>query len=186
MMVNFPGITFHRGDAMYRINDRSSAIERVQEYLSMVGNKSFFVVPTGVYDENTRLSVIEFQRENGINTDGIVDLITFNMLFDSYSYILQNKKTKEMVDSFISFPLSPGLFADEMIHINRMLIKLLDFYGHPHSLSESNYYSKSTSDAVISIRKIFFLGENDLIDEELYRRMIIDYDSIYKAKEFFD
>ena len=57
MKVSSLDITFHRGDAMYRINDRSSAIKRVQEYLRSVGNKNIFVAPTGIYDENTKANL---------------------------------------------------------------------------------------------------------------------------------
>ena len=185
MKVSSLDITFHRGDAMYRINDRSSAIKRVQEYLRSVGNKNIFVAPTGIYDENTRLSVIDFQSQNNIKADGIVDIITFDMLFGAYSFAIKNKLTHEKVDSFINFPLLPGLFADELTHINRTLIKLLDFYGQPHSLNESNFYSDSTSNAVKLIRKIYFLDDKNFIDEELYRRMIIDHDSIFEAKDNF-
>ena len=95
MKVSFPDITFHRGDVMYRIDDRSSAIKEIQEYLRIVGNKNILVVPTGIYDENTRLSVLDFQINNEIAADGIVNIITFIKLYDAYSFALENKKNKE-------------------------------------------------------------------------------------------
>ena len=48
---------------MYRIYDKPEAIKNVQQYLSVVGNPNIFVAKTGIYDENTRLSVINFQKD---------------------------------------------------------------------------------------------------------------------------
>jgi len=170
---------------MYRINDKTSAIEEVQKFLRLVGNKDIFVAPTGVYDDNTKKSVIDFQSENGINVNGIVDLLTFTKLFDKYLFALKNGITVENTKTFINFPLLPGQFNDAMIHINRTLSRLLDYYGHTHNLMESNFYSKSTIEAVSIIRKIYLLQDKNLIDEELYRRMIDDHNSIFESDEVF-
>ena len=171
---------------MYRINDKSSAIESVQRYLRVVGNQDIFVAPTGVYDENTKLSVMDFQGKNGLSVDGIVDIITFDKLFYQYSLILERDNIREKFDSFIRFPLLPGQFSGAMIHINRTLSRLLDHYGETHNLRESNFYSPSTADAVKIIRRIYLLEDKNLIDEELYGRMINDHDSIFESRDIFN
>lgn len=163
---------------MYRINDRSAAIESVQRYLRVAGNPDVFVAPTGVFDDNTKLSVIDFQQKNGLDADGVVDKNTFDLLFAAFTFLSERDRIREGLDSFILFPLLPGQHSDPMLHINRTLRRLLDYYGKHHSLRESNFYSGSTSDAVKQIRKIYLLGDKDLIDEELYNRMIKDHDSI--------
>lgn len=163
---------------MYRINDRSSAIKSVQRYLRVVGNPEIFVAPTGVFDDNTRLSVIDFQEKNNVEPSGIVDRITFDLLFLAFTLHNEKNRIREGYDSFISFPLIPGAFHPAMIHINRTLARLLNHYRKHHSLRESNFYSKSTSEAVKLMREIYLLGDVDMIDEELYGRMVTDHDSI--------
>ena len=166
---------------MYRINDRPAAIERVQNYLRVAGNPEIFVAPTGVYDENTRLSVIDFQEKNGLSTSGIVDRITFEILFSTFVALTERDRIAKAFGSFINFPIIPGSFSDAMIHINRILRSLLNHYGITHDLRESNFYSESTSQAVKEARRIYLLGTADLIDEELYDRMVRDHNSIFKS-----
>lgn len=170
---------------MYRINDRPAAIERVQRYLRVAGNPDIFVAPTGVFDENTRLSVIDFQEKNSLEGSGVVDRTTFDLLFAAFTLLTERDRIREGLDSFIEFPLKPGQYAEPMIHINRTLARLLNHYGQPHTLRESNFYSKSTSEAVRLMRGIYLLEGEDLIDEHLYLRMITDHDSIAVSGNIF-
>ena len=163
---------------MYRIDNRSEAIKRVQQYLLVVGNPDIFVATTGAYDENTRLSVLDYQGVNNLEQSGVVDRITFDRMFGDFIKITEREKIKNALDPFIVFPILPGSFSDEMIHINRTLGRLLTHYGYSHSIRDSNFYSKSTSEAVKIMRLIYLLDEKDSIDEELYSRMMRDLDSI--------
>ena len=169
---------------MYRINDRPAAIESVQNYLRTVGNPDIFVAPTGIFDENTRLSVIDFQGRNGLTESGVVDRITFELLFAAFVALTERERIRNTVDSFISFPVLPGSFSDAMIHLNRMLLNLLNHYGVPHNLRYSNFYSENTSRAVKEARRIYLMDSEDLIDEELYARMVSDHNSIFDSTTF--
>ncbi len=163
---------------MYRINDRSEAIRTVQRYLRVVGNSEIFVAPTGVYDENTRLSIIDFQSRNQLEQTGVVDRETFELLYSQYVYISSRNALNDKLDSFIRFPLLPGDMNDAMIHINRTLRRLLDYYGFTHRLRDSNFYSAETGNAVDILRKIYLLKAGNFIDEEFYLRMLKDHDSV--------
>ena len=170
---------------MYRMNDRAAAIESVQNYLRAVGNPDIFVAPTGIFDENTRLSVIDFQGRNGLRESGVVDRITFELLFAAFVALTERERIRNAFDSFISFPILPGSFSDAMIHINRTLASLLNHYGLSHSLRESNFYSDATAQAVSDIRKIYRMDIKEYIDEELYAAMIRDHNSIWDSNKLF-
>ena len=163
---------------MYRIYDRPAAIRRVQDYLREAGNKSIFVAPTGIYDDNTRLSVIDFQKSNGFEATGIVNRETFDKLFLDYSIITDRERVRHGLDSFISFPILPGVQTGAMMHINRTLRRLLDYYGHTHSLRDGNIYTAETEAAVRRMRDIYRLKNEGYIDEEFYVMMIRDHDSV--------
>ena len=79
---------------MYRINDRSAAIESVQRYLRVAGNPDVFVAPTGVFDDNTKLSVIDFQQKNGLDADGVVDKNTFDLLFAAFTFLSERDRIR--------------------------------------------------------------------------------------------
>ena len=168
---------------MYRMNDKPAAIEKIQYYLRLVGNPNIFVAPTGIYDENTRLSVVDFQKREGLSQTGIVDLTTFNLLYKVFNKITERDRIRQGLDFLISFPLYPGESSSALQHINGIMRRLLDHYGQPHSLRDSNFYSKGTSDAVGILRKIYLLPLADLIDEELYGRMISDFNSIFDSSK---
>ena len=163
---------------MYRIYDTPSAIREVQIYLSLAGNPDIVVVPSGVYDDNTRLSVADFQRVEELNETGVVDRETFERLYEVYVILRDANELNNQVESFISFPILPGQSSRGMIHINGMLGRLMTHYGLTHNLRESSFYSPETEEAVRELRKIYLLDNKELIDEIFYMRMIKDHDSI--------
>ena len=165
---------------MYRIYDRKSAIREVQTYLRAVGNPEILVVPSGVFDDNTRLSVIDFQEREGFRKSGTVDQATFDRLYELYVIFREREKLTNKTDSFISFPLLPGRQADGVTHINRMLSRLLGYYGYTHNLRPSSFYSTETENGVRILREIYGLEDKGYIDEVLYIRMLKDHDSIDK------
>ncbi len=170
---------------MYRIDDKPEAIRSVQRYLVVAGNPHILIAPTGVYDENTRLSVEDFQSRKGLVQSGVVDYETFTLLYDDYVFITDREALNQKLDSFVNFPLYPGEFDNAMLHINRSLARILDYYGFTHRLRSSNFYSDETSNAVKTLRQIYLLEDSDVIDEEFYIRMIKDHDSIGKFNNNF-
>lgn len=167
---------------MYRVYDKPEAIRSVQRYLIVAGDPGIFIAPTGVYDENTRLSVIDFQTRFDLEPTGEVDYETFTLLYDKYVLMTNDTETRNIADSFIQFPILPGKTSNGMAHINLALGIILDYYGFTHRLRGNNFYSKETADAVEILRDIYMLEKKDYIDEELYRRMLIDHDSIAKIQ----
>ena len=169
---------------MYRIYDIPSAIRVVQIYLSLVGNPDIFVAPSGVYDENTRLSVLDFQRSEGLLESGAVDYPTFVRLYELYALSIENEALVRKTDSFITFPLLPGGHSSGLIHINGMIARLLDYYGYTHNLRQSGFYSSETELGVKALREIYGLEDKEYIDEILYMRMVRDHDSMEKFGTF--
>lgn len=168
---------------MYRIDNRPEAIKRVQEYLAVASDPEIFVAPTGVFDENTRLSVIYFQKEQNLTPTGVVDYATFVTLYDNYLAIRRKDQLNKSLGGFITFPLKPGDLAEEMMHINRMMRDILDHYGFTHSVREGNFYSEESQRAVEVLRKVYGLDNARYIDEELYVRMTNDLSSISKLNK---
>lgn len=163
---------------MYRINDTMAATAEIQRYLLTVGDGAIPIVPTGVYDNNTRLAIIEFQERSNIEATGAVDYETFTLLYSEYSKIIDERETKAATLTFIRFPLSLGARRTEMIHINDTLGNLLDYYGHAHNLRYNDRFSRETASAVKILRGIYLLGDSESIDEEFYKRMTDDHRSI--------
>ena len=162
---------------MYRINDKTEAKRRVQNYLRAV-SPGVFVAPSGVFDENTRLALIAFQEKMNLEPSGMVDLDTFEMLFSEYSLINMKKRVEESIPGAAHFPLSIGDMSEIIFSINNNLARMLDYYGIIHRLRASSFYSQETAQAVRELRRIYMLEDSENIDEIFYFRLINDLDSI--------
>lgn len=165
---------------MYRISDKKAAIKEIQSYLAVISNGDLIVVPSGVYDENTRLAVSDFQKRNGISESGVVNFETFTALHDAYEKETNRRRTSKITDTFIEFPLTPGSRRQEMIHVNEMMNNLLEYYGRGKIHRRGDYFSRETACAVAIMREIYSLPEGTEIDEELYERLTNDHKSIGK------
>lgn len=171
---------------MYKVYDKQEAVRQVQLYLAAVEDGRLYVAPTGVFDENTRLSVISFQNLRGLEPTGIVDRETFDLLYLEYVDAGERNLLYATHGSFISFPLLPGQRSDSMMQINRMLAALLNYYGLSHNLRDSNFYSDETASAVKMMRRIYLLPDLNLIDEDFYIAMFRDHDSIISKNGNFN
>lgn len=162
---------------MYRINDKAAAIRAIQTYLKAL-NYNSSVIPNGVYDDNTRLAILDFQSKNNIAKTGVVDQTTFNLLYAEYVYKLRKQRIRKESGTFTSFPLREGETGQAILHLNEALAVLLDYYGITHRLRRSSFYSKETSAAVNKLQKIYMLPDSNFVDEELYIIMMTDLNSL--------
>ena len=167
---------------MYRVYDKRALTEQIQRFLIGVEGNADAVAPTGMFDERTKKSVSNFQRKNQLEITGIVDEVTFELLYEQYLSEKLNKSIREKTSAFIIFPILPGSRSDGLIQIHRAMASLLDYYGQTHRIRESNYYNEETKKAINLLRKIYLLEEAEIIDEELYFRIMNDLNSINKPK----
>ena len=165
---------------MYKISDKPAAIREVQRYLRHIGYDSYPVIVSGVYDDNTKLAVEDFQGSNGIAISGVIDALTFSRLYDKYKSYVKAKKLRDKYKSLIEFPLTRGTVSDEMLHVNRMISELLKKYGIANVFRVNRTFSNETQAGVKELRRIYDLNDNEVIDEELYIRIFNDYDSAFK------
>ncbi len=161
---------------MYRIDDTKAYIRQIQRYLMQINSATNRIAETGIYDDRTKRSVEEFQQKNSLAVTGVVDLDTFSLMRSLY--FTEKEKDRVASITLIKFPLSPGDYSEEMLTINALLAELLGYYGIATNLRPSRYYSSATSDAVITLRKIYLLPSIDNIDEVLYGRLFRDKTSI--------
>ena len=166
---------------MYRIYDKTAIIKAIQAYLGTVDNSNIYVAVSGVYDDITKLSVLDFQKRNQLAETGTVNKETMELLYDEY---IRTIKVKELEKKH-TFPLSKGVTSDEIREINKNLTALLDYYGYTHYVNaNSNYYSADTADAVRMLRKIYLLDDSESIDEELYCMMNNDLLFLTKTQKY--
>ena len=82
---------------MYRIYDKAAAIREIQVYLREIADSDIFIAPSGIYDDNTRRAIIDFQSEKGLEITGEVDKATFDLLFSEH--LIKKEKNEVIVRS---------------------------------------------------------------------------------------
>lgn len=77
-------------DAKFRLDDRGFVIAALQWMLQELESKFGFlnsVNVTGIYDESTEAAVREFQKQNGLPPNGILNRMTWNEITDQYNVL---------------------------------------------------------------------------------------------------
>ncbi len=150
---------------MYHNTDKSAAIRTVQKYLST--NES------GIYDDNTKYLVTLFQRENNLETTGIVDYKTFDLLKSKH---IMREKISNARRSIANhrFPYSIGDFGDDVALINVNLSNALLPYTHEEIMPKGAHYTQYSASAVKRLREIYMVSGESVLDELLYYRILCD------------
>lgn len=70
---------------MVKLTDKGAAVYEIQSALRTMSRENSaicpMVVPDGLYGAETRIAVISFQKYMGIEETGIVNYITWQMIF---------------------------------------------------------------------------------------------------------
>ena len=163
---------------MYKTYDKVSAIKELQRLLAGIYLSETYIAPSGIYDETTRNSVIRFQRENALPSNGIVDKTTFDLIYLAYS-------KKDIVDNSpknISFPINVGDYGEEIKEVNIMIISVMDNLGLYHNVKENSMYSISSKSAQSELSNVF--GITDMgFDELFYDRLKSEFDLLINTQE---
>ena len=159
---------------MYRIEDKKSAIKEVQKFLFAIYNEAEEITRVaidGIYGDETQTAVSEFQGLNGLNSSGVVDRSTFDILYNQYSSIVGIEKLDEYILTDASFPIKLGDIGEDILIINMALRELRKTYKDICRVDKSMYYSKSTEQAVKDMQRIFRLSEDGIVTQFFYDRM---------------
>lgn len=83
------------------------AIKMLQTYLRaqiFIDENAPYVPVDGIFDTQTRVALIYFQRKNDLDPTGIADRITWELLYAQYIDILQSNALPGPIIPFPSFP----------------------------------------------------------------------------------
>lgn len=167
---------------MYRIENRSEAIKDLQKNLANLEKNNVYVAPSGIYDENTKEAVSDFQTRESLDVTGVADFKTQTMIYER-SIEDRRRESIKKANPNINFPLSLRDTGYEIARINQILNEVLVFYGHYIIERESRIYSERTEQAVNILKEIFGYSESEGIDELFYERLMLEYSDISKLKE---
>ena len=168
---------------MYRSYDKKEAIREIQRYLYKLSFKYDFIPRVsidGIYAETTRNAVAFFQRNFGLNVNGIVNNKTFSQLYEKYSEANRSEKFKNLMPQKERFPLKRGDFGNDILYLNLMIDELRSVFDNVTDVKLSPLFSYNTERAVIDLRDAFGLLGDGVVDEILFERMEKELDLRYE------
>lgn len=152
---------------MRMIDDKVAFIKEIQRFLIKVTplDYSSGLSENGVYDERTKNAVRKFKVENGLSNDTVVDYRTFNVLYSKYlKYKAENRVS-----------LKRGDRGDEVLELNMMLGRVGAEYSEFNGVEKSEYYSRSTENAVSFLKERFGFEADGIADGVFFERLKEEY-----------
>lgn len=143
---------------MYRINDKISAVKAVQR---MLGESE-----TGIYNAKLREKITQFQKNNGLDSSGKVDYVTFKSLIVHYNKRMIMSELKASLPFLNRFPYKLGDMGHDVLYINTLLSDTIVKYRLAINKPRGTYYGTETVYAVRYLREATNTGSSDNIDEE--------------------
>ncbi len=170
---------------MYRLGDERAAIREIQEYLHFISDRVTDEIPRiaidGIFGDETKEAVKAFQRYKGIDESGIVDFLTFTLIYEEFKLAEDLYNAESYIIDEKLFPLKLGDSGNEALYINLLLDELADVYSSIERVDVKPYFSLATEKAVKALREIFLLESTPVVDLLLYERM--KYELLLRNKE---
>lgn len=164
----------------YNISDpavRTELLQRMLRYLSVAKEMPELSVSVdGVYSEETRRAVRNFQQAEQIPVTGTADEATWNRIAAMYT------DERELREPVLLRVLSDdrdaasdvGERSDTVLLLQVILGALREIYGYP-AVPLSGVYGSQTADAVREFQRIGGLEESGRADRRTWRRLAEEY-----------
>jgi len=165
----------------------SNAIRQIQRYLRTLSYNGYPIRPIpidGIYAEETREAVSEFQRIVGLPATGIVDKATNDALFSAYTQTLSELRRTDPVPLFPRSPLRETLQKGDdylpVLIVRYLLSELSAFYRDIPPLSLSTVFDEETEQAVVKFQEANRLPTTGKVDKETWNALVRLYDVLYE------
>ena len=158
--------------------NQKEAIRNLQLYLRTVSlfDPTITRVPTdGIYGNDTRRAVLEFQGSRGLEPTGFVDQKTWDILYEEYLAILRATERPPSPNFFPShsegYTASVGEKSSFVAIIQLMLRELGIAFDSIPALSIDGIYGPATAEAVRAFQRAALLEESGEVDLQTYNRL---------------
>lgn len=139
------------------IGDTGENVRVIQYYLDVL---AYFdnMLPTipidGIFGERTRDAVLAFQREEGLDADGIVGRDTWNMINDRYFEIIASlpEGGEELEELYPGRFLSEGVTGEDVVRLQTLINEAAERHSFVPSVTVDGVYGEETANAVRAIQ----------------------------------
>jgi len=135
---------------------------------------------TGIFDEQTRQGVIEFQKAMGLPPTGVVDSETWTRLYDAVRGIFNTLPPENVYLPNLGFPgteyhIGAGLEQPGVFIIQQMLDYISLVIPAIPPTPENGIFDEQTERAVIAFQTMFGLPPTGIVDEATWNELVRVY-----------
>jgi len=143
------------------------------------------VNPDGIYGDETRNAVAEFQRIYGLPVTGMTDMNTWNRIYFEYEKAAKERKPPAMISPFPSdegYVIKSGETSD-LVSIVQFMLKLLgDIYDGIEGKEPEGVYSESTASDIRKFQQSAGLPVTGDIDKATWNALAEAYNRANKVE----
>ncbi len=165
------------------------AIMMIQTYLRHLSFHNSDIPPVpldGIWDRETRESVIAFQKANSLSPTGIVDRETWDKLKAEYDRSVALNSPPFMIDVFPRRPVGYALKMGDKSYLSAIVQHMLDelerVYKFP-TLSDSGIYDEITADNIREFQARNRIPTSGEVDRETWDALAVQYNLLDRLPE---
>ena len=193
MKVSFPAITWdsrsQKGAIMNNSIFEQDAIKNVQKYLRQLSfhNDDIRTVPIdGIWEEQTRASLTDFQKKHGLPVTGTVDRATFDLLKEEYNKSVALNSPPVPLSIFPRVPKgyvaeigNSGYITDSIQYLLQELERLYNFSDY----TPSGIYDEATASVVRDFQKRNHILVTGKVDRETWDALAVQHNLLLEYGE---
>ena len=152
------------------MTEKETVIAELQQYLRNIAKASSdapAVIPDGIYSQETREAVADFQRRKGLSETGTVDFVTFEALVKENRRALEENRPPNQVAPITNgdLPLYYGMDNEFTEKLKIMLNSVADRHGNFNHLERNSFFDRETEAQVKRWQNVIFTEENGVVDK---------------------
>lgn len=158
------------------IRPRATYLQYILYVLSLYYDSIPPIYLTGIFDEPTRLGVIEFQKIVGLPATGIVDTETWDKLYEAIRGVFTALPTEEVYLPYFRYPSiefvkGMGLERPGVSFIQQMLSYISLTIPSIPPVPENGIFGEETEKAVIAFQNLFGLEPTGTVNEATWNEL---------------
>lgn len=155
------------------MTDRERAIQELQQYLRNISRNASDepeIIPDGIYSEETKKAVEDFQRQTGLEITGVVNFETWEEIVRANRRAVYENALPVQAAPIRNedLPLKRGDSGSLVKTLKLMLDSVADSYGNFNRSTEGDFFDEATEKEVIRWQEVAFLENSGRVDRETW------------------
>ncbi len=166
---------------MRDITNEQNNIYELQRYLRELHHADSrlpLVNPDGIYGDETRAAVSEFQRLHGLPESGVTDAETWNRIYAEYMKAASDREPPSKISPFpddVGYVIKSGERSDTVAIVQFMLRLLADTFDGIEGAPPEGVFSRSTADDIRELQRAYRLPETGEVDKATWNALADAY-----------